>query len=1474
MAFLKKKIAGVGVSSHSRSSSTSSTRLQPSVSATPSKSSVKPPALPPKIPPKGNPSVENPNSESVELSSSTPDTSFDSRQSRDDDNSFSFQEGVSLQYTPLGSQQSSNDSPLSVIKLSDDVQNITTQHKISGSNECTESRKSSNGSTSSLALDKLLFSWDVTDPEEWTMKRVVSWFHFNNFNETWVSFFSKYQIYGNKFLKLLAYDNFVRYEKFLPQTKSSCYSRFQYLLKLTLEKNVISGHIQHQSNKSSGLRCSSDSVKLKSRQSYQSVDTSHSRSTSESMLSHKKTNLDITDDKPPPPNTQQKTKNASALYRRSFISLRGSSSGGNNDSASNIKIKIPVPPPITTESSSQPYPVNSRSSASPLSPNSSHTYTGIFRRQHKTSSSESSIFNSLFGGNNNSVEETALQGKSSSGRSLSSENLSKRKSSYEPSSSPLKQSPVTEDKSKIWDKLKRKSAGDGLSPCSSKPLSEVKVAKDAKLEPIKDTDKSFDWKKFMLDKKYFPLNKTSETDRFILVTKDNRSFIPLNVGMVNNLTELKECMALTLGISHKNFTIHLTDYGCEIGCAIPDEILETLRLSLFLNVPTKFYVRDQTRIQLRPRADTVPTENTNNLTSTRSKGSIKSAASSIISSNDDVSTFNSSSDITSIDDQGNNSGRRIYPQTPIYYYSNGSTTTTNGNEVDYWNFKDAIQEEHQPVKLPKMRTSSNTRLRAVSEVIPVASSSFEDRGSFKVIRKDDNNEIDFNKRRESPYAKSELAPKREAPRPPISSQAFLNSTASLTSNSSLKQAQSSPPKLQRKRTGIHARRKSRPPPPVSNTSFSSVETLPGTFSNSKRPSNGSSESVVHSYTPGSSQVLVPQPYKGARDATKMKKSGDGNSDGVLNPVSTYINHQRLNRSNSIVSTTGSMFQSPPRLMKRASSRRVVSSASAADVFIENEVSFANAPELSESEGGDTSSDSSGDIIWSTNKQKEMKEQGNDVPGFSFTSEDNNSDNETVIGSREAGEELLSEDQEKGNLDKKMTLRPSPEVVYQNLEKFFPGTDLDKPIVEGSTPPPSPKSLDPKMSGLQLEPKCESNTTSPITSRTGTPAAMVASGGDTSQEILKPTSKSLKPPRRTKTIRIIAREASEARKDSKSKKLKRKNTKMWGTRVVEVTDKGMVSIDKSKNSRGEYKEFAWIKGEMIGKGSFGAVYLGLNVTTGEMMAVKQVEVPKFGSQDEATISVVEALRSEVSTLKNLDHLNIVQYLGFENKNSIYSLFLEYVAGGSVGSLIRLYGRFDESLIRFLTVQVLRGLSYLHSRGILHRDMKADNLLLDLDGVCKISDFGISRKSNDIYCNSDMTMRGTVFWMAPEMVDTKQGYSAKVDIWSLGCVVLEMFAGKRPWSNLEVVAAMFKIGKSKTAPPIPEDTLPLISKEGREFLDACFEIDPERRPTADTLLRHRFCEVKKSFDFKKTQVADFIKSNDRLNYSKLRVGPQDI
>ena len=313
-------------------------------------------------------------------------------------------------------------------------------------------------------------------------------------------------------------------------------------------------------------------------------------------------------------------------------------------------------------------------------------------------------------------------------------------------------------------------------------------------------------------------------------------------------------------------------------------------------------------------------------------------------------------------------------------------------------------------------------------------------------------------------------------------------------------------------------------------------------------------------------------------------------------------------------------------------------------------------------------------------------------------------------------------------------------------------------------------------------------------------------------------------------------------------MRRKSTKMFGARIEQVKpQRGSRLINnletipqdsiplenihhpnqKNVITPERQPTFKWMRGQLIGKGTFGRVYLGMNTTTGELLAVKQVEVnSKAPNADPARIrEMVKALDMEIDTMKDLDHVNIVQYLGCEKKEYSISIFLEYISGGSVGSCLRKHGKFEESVVSSLTRQTLNGLAYLHSEGILHRDLKADNILLDLDGTCKISDFGISKRSANPY-NNDITnsMQGSVFWMAPEVIRAQsqpggalasdsldptaqamsRGYSAKVDIWSLGCVVLEMFAGRRPWSKEEAIGAIYKLGSLNQAPPIPDGT----------------------------------------------------------------------
>lgn len=328
-------------------------------------------------------------------------------------------------------------------------------------------------------------------------------------------------------------------------------------------------------------------------------------------------------------------------------------------------------------------------------------------------------------------------------------------------------------------------------------------------------------------------------------------------------------------------------------------------------------------------------------------------------------------------------------------------------------------------------------------------------------------------------------------------------------------------------------------------------------------------------------------------------------------------------------------------------------------------------------------------------------------------------------------------------------------------------------------------------------------------------------------------------------------------------VRRKSTKMFHARIEQVKPprgSRLIQLETIPQDHlplpSRQPTFKWMKGQLIGKGTFGRVYLGMNITTGELIAVKQVEVnaKAAGSDKDKIKELVKSLDQEIDTMQHLDHPNIVQYLGCERKEYSISIFLEYISGGSVGSCIRKHGKFEESVVSSLTRQTLLGLSYLHREGILHRDLKADNILLDLDGTCKISDFGISKKTDNIYGN-DVTnsMQGSVFWMAPEVIRSQgQGYSAKVDIWSLGCVVLEMFAGKRPWSKEEAIGAIYKLGSLNQAPPIPEDVSRVIGVEGLSFMYDCFTIDPTERPTAETLLRAPFCFSDPNYNFLDTEL----------------------
>jgi len=254
---------------------------------------------------------------------------------------------------------------------------------------------------------------------------------------------------------------------------------------------------------------------------------------------------------------------------------------------------------------------------------------------------------------------------------------------------------------------------------------------------------------------------------------------------------------------------------------------------------------------------------------------------------------------------------------------------------------------------------------------------------------------------------------------------------------------------------------------------------------------------------------------------------------------------------------------------------------------------------------------------------------------------------------------------------------------------------------------------------------------------------------------------------------------------------------------------------------------------------------MNPLTGELMAVKQVCLPDKNSiNNSLQTAMIEALQHEMSLLKEINHENIVRYLGSSTDDNFLNIFLEYVPGGSVQSMLSSYGPFEEPLIRNFIRQILIGLCYLHGEDIIHRDIKGANILIDIKGTVKISDFGISKKvgNSEVDMEEDSngqkkgerraSLQGSVYWMAPEVVK-QTAYTKKADIWSVGCLIVEMLTGKHPFPDFSQMQAIFKIGTHIT-PQIPE----WCTSEAKDFLSKTFELDYEKRPDAIDMLAEPF------------------------------------
>ncbi|KAK7394644.1 hypothetical protein VNO78_15177 [Psophocarpus tetragonolobus] len=265
---------------------------------------------------------------------------------------------------------------------------------------------------------------------------------------------------------------------------------------------------------------------------------------------------------------------------------------------------------------------------------------------------------------------------------------------------------------------------------------------------------------------------------------------------------------------------------------------------------------------------------------------------------------------------------------------------------------------------------------------------------------------------------------------------------------------------------------------------------------------------------------------------------------------------------------------------------------------------------------------------------------------------------------------------------------------------------------------------------------------------------------------------------------------------------------------------------------------WEPVKILGEGSYGTVFLAMltapEETKGTMIAVKTSKPHGLDSlQKEGTI--LDSFFGCKEILQCIWALSTI-----DNGRTVYNLLMEFAPCGSLGDFIR-NKQLPETQVRVYARMLLNGLSLIHQSGVVHCDLKPDNILLfppydhGVDYQLKIADFGLSRTKDEDFDPDfwKIKFRGSPFYMSPESVMGQ--IETPLDIWSLGCTVIEIITGLPAWHHIPTRShLMFKLAFLKEIPPIPSGLTPLCE----DFLTKCLITDPNQRWTANMLLNHPF------------------------------------